>query len=69
LAAVAAMHKDLTKLGVKMLSISVDSHFVHKVWQEHELPKMVKGGVPFPCYLTPEGTSVRFMAYMMKTLE
>lgn len=31
-----------------MLSVSVDSHFVHKVWQEHELSKMVKGGVPFP---------------------
>ena len=31
-----------------MLSMSVDSHFVHKVWQEQELSKMVKGGVPFP---------------------
>jgi peroxiredoxin (alkyl hydroperoxide reductase subunit C) len=26
----------------------VDSHFVHKMWQEHELSKMVEGGVPFP---------------------
>ncbi len=31
-----------------MLSISVDSHFVHKMWQDHELSKMVEGGVPFP---------------------
>jgi len=31
-----------------MLSVSVDSHFVHKVWQDEELSKMVKGGVPFP---------------------
>jgi len=30
------------------LSVSVDSHFVHKMWQEHELSKMVEGGVPFP---------------------
>jgi alkyl hydroperoxide reductase subunit AhpC len=26
----------------------VDSHFVHKIWQEEELSKMVEGGVPFP---------------------
>jgi alkyl hydroperoxide reductase subunit AhpC len=31
-----------------MLSVSVDSHFVHKMWQDEELSKMVKGGVPFP---------------------
>jgi len=28
--------------------MSVDSRFVHKIWQEAELAKMVKGGVPFP---------------------
>ncbi len=28
--------------------MSVDSHFVHKMWNDHELSKMVKGGVPFP---------------------
>lgn len=37
-----------------MLSISVDSHFVHKMWQDHELSKMVEGGVPFPM-LTDQG--------------
>ena len=31
-----------------MLSMSTDSRFVHKMWQEQELSKMVKGGVPFP---------------------
>jgi alkyl hydroperoxide reductase subunit AhpC len=31
-----------------VLAISTDSHFVHKVWQEHELSKMVPGGVPYP---------------------
>jgi peroxiredoxin (alkyl hydroperoxide reductase subunit C) len=28
--------------------MSVDSVFVHKMWDDHELSKMVKGGVPFP---------------------
>ena len=28
--------------------MSVDSHFVHKMWNDHELSRMVKGGVPFP---------------------
>jgi len=28
--------------------VSVDSVFVHKMWDEKELSKMVKGGVPFP---------------------
>jgi len=31
-----------------MLAMSVDSRFVHKMWQEHELSKMVPGGVPYP---------------------
>ena len=35
-------------MDVEVLSISVDSHFVHKIWQEGELSKMVEGGVPFP---------------------
>ena len=28
--------------------MSVDSVFVHKMWDDNELSKMVKGGVPFP---------------------
>jgi alkyl hydroperoxide reductase subunit AhpC len=35
-------------LGVQVLSVSVDSVFVHKMWNDHELSKMVDGGVPFP---------------------
>ncbi|KPK23317.1 MAG: alkyl hydroperoxide reductase [Desulfobacterales bacterium SG8_35_2] len=27
--------------------MSIDSMFVHKMWDDHELSKMVKGGVPF----------------------
>ena len=48
MAAVASKYKDIRALDVEMLSISVDSHFVHKMWQDHELSKMVEGGVPFP---------------------
>ncbi len=42
------MNKEFEKLGVTVLSLSTDSRFVHKIWQEEELSKMVKGGVPFP---------------------
>jgi alkyl hydroperoxide reductase subunit AhpC len=28
--------------------MSIDSVFVHKMWNDHELSKMVQGGVPFP---------------------
>ena len=31
-----------------MLSMSIDSMFVHKMWNDKELSKMVEGGVPFP---------------------
>lgn len=31
-----------------VLSVSVDSVFVHKMWNDHELSKMVPGGIPFP---------------------
>ncbi len=33
---------------MEVLSVSVDSMFVHKMWNEEELSKMVAGGVPFP---------------------
>jgi peroxiredoxin (alkyl hydroperoxide reductase subunit C) len=35
-------------MGVEVLSMSTDSRFTHKIWQEEELSKMVEGGVPFP---------------------
>jgi len=28
--------------------MSIDSMFVHKMWDDYELSKMVEGGVPFP---------------------
>jgi len=38
----------LQELDVEVLSISVDSIFVHKMWNDHELSKMVQDGIPFP---------------------
>ncbi|MDP8202194.1 MAG: thioredoxin-dependent peroxiredoxin, partial [Candidatus Tenebribacter burtonii] len=45
--AVADKYPEFQKLGVEVLSMSVDSVFVHKMWNENELSKMVKGGVPY----------------------
>ena len=46
--AVAVKYHDLKAIGVEVLSVSTDSRFTHKIWQEQELSKMVEGGVPFP---------------------
>lgn len=35
-------------MGVEIISISTDSHFVHKIWEEEELRKMTKEGIPWP---------------------
>jgi peroxiredoxin (alkyl hydroperoxide reductase subunit C) len=43
-----ALYKDFQALNVEVLSVSTDSRFVHKMWQEKELSKMLDGGVPFP---------------------
>jgi len=48
LSAVAGKAKEFEKLDVQVLSCSTDSRFVHKIWQEQELSKMVDGGFPFP---------------------
>jgi peroxiredoxin (alkyl hydroperoxide reductase subunit C) len=45
--AVADKYAELQKLGGEVISVSVDSHFVHKMWNDYELVKMVDGGVPF----------------------
>jgi peroxiredoxin (alkyl hydroperoxide reductase subunit C) len=45
--AVADKYAELQKLGVEVLSVSVDSVFVHKMWNDNEISKMVAGGVPF----------------------
>jgi alkyl hydroperoxide reductase subunit AhpC len=38
----------LKELGVEVLSMSTDSRFTHKIWNEEELSKMVEGGIPYP---------------------
>jgi len=48
LTAVAVKYNEIKALGVEVLSISTNSHFDHKIWQEEELSKMVPGGVPYP---------------------
>lgn len=48
MAAVAAQADTLNKLGVQILSVSTDSRFTHKIWQEEELTKMLPGGFPYP---------------------
>lgn len=47
MSAVADRYADLQELGVEVISVSVDSHFVHKMWNDNELSRMVDGGVPF----------------------
>ncbi len=47
MSAVADKYQELQKLGCEVFSVSVDSHFVHKMWNDHELSKMVDGGIPF----------------------
>lgn len=47
MSAVADQYEALQNLGVEVISVSVDSVFVHKMWNDHELSKMVKGGIPF----------------------
>lgn len=47
MSAVADQYAALQKLGCEVISVSVDSVFVHKMWNDNELTKMVEGGVPF----------------------
>ena len=43
-------------MGVEVLSVSVDSMFVHKMWNDHELSKMVEGGIPYPMLSDQDGS-------------
>lgn len=45
--AVADRYKEFQDIDVEVISMSVDSVFVHKVWNDTELSKMVEGGVPY----------------------
>ncbi len=47
MSAVADAFPRLQALGVDVIAMSVDSQFVHKIWFEEELSKMVPA-IPFP---------------------
>ena len=55
ISAVAEKYSEFQKLGVEVLSMSIDTVFTHKMWNDHELSKMVNGGVPFPMLSDPGG--------------
>lgn len=56
MAAVASKHSVFEELGVQVLSMSVDSQFVHKVWNDQELSKMVGHDIPFPMLSDQDGS-------------
>jgi peroxiredoxin (alkyl hydroperoxide reductase subunit C) len=41
-------YDDIVALGADVLSISTDSVFSHKIWNETELSKMIGKDIPFP---------------------
>ena len=43
-------------MGVEVLSISVDSVFVHKMWNDHELSKMINKDIPFAMCSDQDGS-------------
>jgi alkyl hydroperoxide reductase subunit AhpC len=43
-------------LGVEVLAVSVDSVFVHKMWNEHELSKMINKDIPFMMLSDQDGS-------------
>lgn len=47
MSAVAAKYSEFKEIDVEVMSVSVDSVFVHKMWNDNELSKMVDGGVPY----------------------
>lgn len=55
MSAVAVKREEIESLNVQVLTLSVDSKFSHKIWQEEELSKMVPGGVPYPMLNDPGG--------------
>lgn len=55
MSAVADNYDKFEELGVQVLSVSVDSVFVHKMWDNHELSKMVNKNMPFPMLSDPGG--------------
>jgi alkyl hydroperoxide reductase subunit AhpC len=43
----ACRYPELQQLGVEVISFSVDNLYVHKVWNDNEISKIVDGGILF----------------------
>lgn len=54
--AVAEKYSEFQDLGVEVLTVSVDSIYVHKIWNEHELSKMIGKDIPFPMLSDQDGS-------------
>lgn len=54
--AVADRYEEFQKLGAEILTISVDSTFVHKVWNDEEISQMIGKDIPFPMLQDKAGT-------------
>jgi len=54
--AVAEKYDDLKELDVEVLSVSVDSIYVHKMWNDNELSKMIGKDIPFPMLSDQDGS-------------
>ena len=54
--AVAEKYPEFQKLGVEVLSVSVDSVFVHKIWNDNELSKMIGKDIPYPMLSDQDGS-------------
>ena len=46
--AVASKYEEFQKLGVEVLSVSVDSQYVHKIWDNDERTKIANRNIPYP---------------------
>lgn len=67
MAVVAANYKNFQDLDVEVLTMSIDSVFVHKMWNDKELSKMVDGGVfPSICFQMQEAGSEQVVVPIMK---
>lgn len=55
LAAIASKYAEFSDLGVEILSVSVDSVFIHKMLNENELSKMIDSDMPFPMLSDHDG--------------
>ncbi len=49
-------YPEFQNLGAEVLSMSVDSVFVHKMWNDHELSKMIGKNVPFAMCSDQDGS-------------